>query len=138
MAGIDIEIKGLKFENAGEELDKAIYKALETSGLACENFAKRKCPVDTGNLRNSITHTTTKRETIISSAVKYAIFVEMGTGKYAESGGRKTPWTYKDSGGNWHMTDGQRAQPYMRPALSEHIKDYKKIFETELSKLGKG
>ena len=38
-------------------LDAAIARGLETCGLVAEGYAKKLCPVDTGNLRNSITHT---------------------------------------------------------------------------------
>ena len=38
------------------ELDDAIDRALEAWGLQAENHAKARCPVDTGLLRNSITH----------------------------------------------------------------------------------
>ena len=37
-------------------LEAAKAKALETIGGKAESYAKRLCPVDTGNLRNSITH----------------------------------------------------------------------------------
>ena len=35
---------------------KAKHMGLEAIGLAAEGYAKRKCPVDTGRLRNSITY----------------------------------------------------------------------------------
>ena len=35
---------------------KAKHRGLEAIGLAAEGHAKRKCPVDTGRLRNSITY----------------------------------------------------------------------------------
>lgn len=34
----------------------ALPRGLEKVGLVAEGYAKRLCPVDTGNLRNSITH----------------------------------------------------------------------------------
>ena len=37
-------------------LNAAATRALETCGLVAEGHAKRLAPVDTGNLRNSITH----------------------------------------------------------------------------------
>lgn len=40
-----------------EALNAACLKALEECGLVAEGYAKKLCPVDTGNLRNSITHT---------------------------------------------------------------------------------
>ena len=46
-------------DNSGkvkEEFEAAVLRALETCGLTAEGYAKLLCPVDTGNLRNSITH----------------------------------------------------------------------------------
>ena len=37
-------------------LKAALLRGLEKCGLVAEGYAKRLCPVDTGNLRNSITH----------------------------------------------------------------------------------
>lgn len=34
----------------------ALLRGLEKVGLVAEGYAKKLCPVDTGNLRNSITH----------------------------------------------------------------------------------
>lgn len=39
-----------------EEFQAAVLRALEKCGLTAEGYAKMLCPVDTGNLRNSITH----------------------------------------------------------------------------------
>lgn len=41
---------------AKSEMQAAALRALEKCGLVAEGYAKRLCPVDTGNLRNSITH----------------------------------------------------------------------------------
>lgn len=46
-------------DNSGlvrEEFQAAVLRALEKCGLTAEAYAKMLCPVDTGNLRNSITH----------------------------------------------------------------------------------
>lgn len=46
-------------DNSGlvrEEMQAAVLRALEKCGLTAEGYAKLLCPVDTGNLRNSITH----------------------------------------------------------------------------------
>lgn len=37
-------------------IEAAILRGLEKCGLVAEGYAKKLCPVDTGNLRNSITH----------------------------------------------------------------------------------
>ena len=68
---------------------------------------------------------------IIGTNNEYAAYVELGTGKYAE-GGRPTPWVYQDAKGNWHMTHGQRAQPFLKPAVADHAAQYRDILESEL------
>lgn len=114
-------------------LESACQRALETCGLVAEGYAKKLCPVDTGNLRNSITHTVDPGEkaAYVGTDSEYAIYVEMGTGKYV-TGGRPTPWVYKDAKGNWHMTHGQRAKPYIKPAVADHAQQYQKIIKSEL------
>lgn len=80
----------------------ALEKALEWIGFEAEGYAKMECPVDTGNLRNSITHTTSKDATYIGTNVEYAAYVEMGT-KY------------------------MKKRPYLKPAATEHTDKYEQI-----------
>ncbi|NBJ89857.1 HK97 gp10 family phage protein [Acutalibacter sp. 1XD8-36] len=114
-------------------MQAAAIRALEKCGLTGEGFAKALCPVDTGNLRNSITHQVKKEElaAYIGSVAEYAAYVELGTGKYYP-GGRKEPWTYQDANGNWHITNGQRARPYLKPAVADHVGTYRSIIEGEM------
>ena len=111
----------------------ALLRALEKVGMTAEKYAKRLCPVDTGNLRNSITHRVDPEEpaAYIGSDTEYAAYVELGTGKYYP-GGRPTPWTYQDAKGNWHWTAGNKAQPYLKPAAADHAAQYRQIVEEEL------
>ena len=115
------------------EIKAALLRGLEKVGLVAEGYAKKLCPVDTGNLRNSITHTVDEEEpaAYIGSNTEYAAYVELGTGKYV-SGGRPTPWVYQDEKGNWHRTHGQKAQSYLKPAVADHANTYRKIIEDEL------
>ena len=117
-----------------EAMQQAAVRALGKCGLTAEGYAKKLCPVDTGNLRNSITHKLDDGEptVYIGSNAEYAAYIELGTGVYAETGGRQTPWAYKDAKGNWHMTHGQRAQPYLKPAVADHAQTYQNIIEDEL------
>ena len=117
------------------EIKAALLRGLEKCGLAAEGYAKKLCPVDTGNLRNSITHVVDEDEpaVYIGTNVEYAPYVELGTGIYAEGGGgRPTPWVYQDAKGNWHYTRGNKAHPFLKPALADHTQTYKNIFEDEL------
>ena len=76
-------------------LQSAIPAALEEIGLVAEGHAKKKCPVDTGRLRNSITHAVEGGDSggraVIGTNVEYAAYVELGTSR-------------------------QKAQPYLKPA----------------------
>lgn len=66
-----------------EALDRAKAAALEEIGLAAERFAKAETPVDTGRLRNSITHVVSDGEdaVYIGTNVEYAPYVELGTSR---------------------------------------------------------
>lgn len=116
-----------------EALKAAVLRALERCGSQAEGYAVDLCPVDTGNLQNSITHQVVDDEqaVYIGSNSEYAAYVELGTGKYYP-GGRQDPWVYQDAKGNWHLTHGQRAQPYLKPAVAAHVKTYKNIIKDEL------
>lgn len=96
-------------EEAVDAIGSAIAAALEEVGLAAEGYAKAACPVDTGRLRNSITHVARpdERAVYIGTNVEYAPYVELGTVH-------------------------QKAQPYLKPAASEHADTYRAIIERRL------
>lgn len=115
-------------------LEAALARGLEKCGLVAEGYAKKLCPVDTGNLRNSITHTVAdngERAAYVGTNSEYGVYVECGTGIYYP-GGRQTPLVYQDAKGNWHLTHGQRAKPYIKPAVADHAAQYTRIIEQEL------
>lgn len=89
------------------KLRQAIHRALVKIGLVAEGYAKRLCPVRTGRLRNSITFYTDDDTVTIGTNVEYAQCVEEGTSK-------------------------QKAQPYLRPAVEDHLDQYQAIVEDEL------
>ena len=116
---------------------EAIERAAEIIGGMAESYAKELCPVKTNNLRTSITHTTENNghTVVVGSAVKYAPYVELGTGIHAlgESHAKKIPWHYKDAKGKWHTTYGMPPRPYLRPAIEKHKDEYKEVLESEMS-----
>lgn len=133
---MNIEITDNSKEVSGA-IHAALMRGLEKIGLVAEGYAKKLCPVDTGNLRNSITHAVDEQEpaAIIGTDNEYAAYVELGTGIYAEGGGgRPTPWVYQDAKGNWHYTRGNKAQPFLKPATADHAGQYRDILERELKK----
>ena len=99
-------------DNAGRVVDgigSAIGAALEEIGLLAENYAVRKCPVDTGNLRGSLTYEVDAGDSAvyIGTNVEYAPHVELGTSR-------------------------QKAQPFLRPAASEHGAQYRRVLKKAL------
>ena len=96
-------------EEIANEIKSALLRGLETCGLVAEGYAKKLAPVDTGNLRNSITHTVDDGEpaAYIGTNVEYAPYVCLGT---------------------IHM----KAQPFLKPAVAANANTYRKIIEKEL------
>ena len=122
---MSISLKGL--ESVLGKIDDLANTAniQESLGQACalvERSAKQKAPKDNGDLRRSISSVVKETEGIVFTPLEYAPYVEFGTGLFAEGGnGRKdVPWYYKDEKGKWHVTKGQKPQPFMRPALKEN------------------
>lgn len=83
-----------------------IERALEAIGLQAEGYAKMLCPVDTGRLRNSITHAVdaSEQKVYVGTNVEYAAYVEMGTSR-------------------------TKAQPYLQPAVNNHLDEYASMAE---------
>lgn len=118
-----------------EVFHAACLRALERCGLVGEGYAKDLAPVDTGRGRNSISHKVDESEpaAYIGTNLDYMIYQELGTGIYAEGGGgRPTPWVYQDAQGNWHWTRGNRAHPFLKPAVADHPQTYSNIIKDEL------
>ena len=115
------------------EFHDAVLRALERCGEQAEGYAKDLAPVDTGRLRNGISHAVSEDEmaAYVGTNVSYAPYVELATGIYAD-GGRPTPWVYQDANGNWHWTRGNPAQPFLAPAVKDHQTTYRNIIEDEL------
>ena len=121
-----------------QAFDEACLRALERCGLQAEGYAKDLAPVDTGNLRNSISHKVVNSEpaAYIGTNVEYAPYVEFGTGMHSSTGGGtpKTHWAYMGDDGEWHIGKPMKPQPYLKPAVADHVGTYRNIFKDELSK----
>ena len=114
------------------ELERKKTAILEAIGTQAEAHAKLNITnagrVDTGRMRNSISHTVVGDTAFIGSNLEYAVWHEVGTGIYADDGkGRKSPWAYKDSKGVWHNTKGLKPIHFLRNAISEHKDEYEQI-----------
>lgn len=86
-------------------LPKALARALWSVGAAAEGHAKENAPVDTGRLRNSITHQETSDATVIGTNVEYAAAQELGSSR------------------------GIRAKHYLKNAVANNTGEYKSLIE---------
>ena len=123
-------------DEAIQAMDDAVEAALEAIGLQAVNHAKSNITeagrVDTGALRNSISHlvATDENAVYVGTNQEYAVFNEMGTGIHADGGGgRKTPWSYQDAKGEWHRTSGMTPIHFLKNAVANHIDEFKAIAE---------
>lgn len=133
-------------ENVKNATDEMLEAAAEAIGQRMESHAKLyvtagvyQSPegwyVRTGNLRNRITHDKQQDSDgnviiMVGTNLEYAPYVELGTGIHAEGGdGRKTPWRYQDSKGNWHTTRGMPPRPFLRPAVERHKEEYRGVLK---------
>jgi HK97 gp10 family phage protein len=135
------EIRGLnnlmrQFNTLDSVIQDSVMIQVAIQAKEVQAQAKLLCPVNQGELRNSIMSTAQKTEYGAIGKVftnkDYASYVEFGTGPtgqenhdgispdvnvtYSQRG-----WSYVDTDtGEWIFTNGQAAQPYMYPALKNN------------------
>ena len=88
-------------------LEKAKKRGLEAIGLVAEGHAKKITPVDTGRLRNSISHTADDDAAYIGTNVEYAPYVELGSPTI-------------------------KAHHMLQKAATEHTDEYKRLMEESM------
>ena len=126
-------------EAVKRELERAAIRGLTKAAMLVESQAVLLVPVNTGGLRSSIGYQVNESELVayIGTNCEYAIYVEFGTGEFAENGnGRKGGWLYKTPNGEVHFTYGMPPQPYLRPAFRRNQKAIRDILADCLRELG--
>ena len=151
-------------DEAISEMNEAVRAALEAIGQQAVTHARQNVEaagrVKTGaaGLMGSISHEVVGSEeaVYIGTNLEYAAYHELGTGKFADNGGRPGWWVYvpgspgggKNSGKIYsyeeakrimailqsqgidaHMTEGIRPIHFLRNAVQDHIDEYKAISE---------
>lgn len=123
-------------------------RGLEIVGGKAETYAKAlSAPIDTGALRNSITHQVDagKLQVTIGSNVEYAPYVELGTGKLyspppewiefqAKRGRGLDHWFYRDEKGDWHVGFPHEGRKFLQNGIKNHLNEFKNIIKAELSR----
>ena len=120
-------------------IDNALSKGLEAVGMKAETYAKKNCAVDTGRLRNSITYALSGEITHVKNykadrgkdknkVYSYSSVAPGVAGEKAVYIGTNVEYApYVEFG-----TSRQRAQPFLRPAATEHGAEYRQIIEAAL------
>lgn len=93
-----------------QAMREQVALGLESIGQEAEGYAKDECPVDTGRLRNSISHEVQEDDVYIGTNVEYAPYVE-----------------YRDKA---RHTTGKAH--FLRDAATTHTNHYKAIMEAAL------
>lgn len=140
-------------------LEQAKARALEIIGGKCESYAKGlvapRGPKGnalnsdiTAQIRNSLTHRVDGDSVQVGSNLDFAAYVELGTGnKYEPSADwiqtqvKKGPnsglakWFYYDEEeGRVKIGLPMSPTPFLRPAVENHLDEYKQVIESELKK----
>lgn len=126
MASMEFEIRADNTKEIIKATDEAIYNALEIIGNKAADYAAGLAPVETSNLKQSLTSEVSMEEkaVYVGSDVEYAPFVEFGhhqqVGRYVPELGKRL------------VREFVPAKPYLKPAIENHLDEYKHILETEL------
>lgn len=157
-------------------LERQIEAGLEGVGIQCEGYAQDVIDAGTprnggswytskggAGLRGSISHKVVMSEKAVYVGTNndHAIYNEVGTGAFAESGGRQGWWVYVPGGGksgtntgkvyteqkarqivailkskglDAHMTKGMKPLHFLKKAAGDHIDEYKQIIKEHLKK----
>ena len=116
-----------KMQSVRADSGKVLDRALLRGGEKIRGNAVLLCPVDTGELRNSI------RVQRLAPGV-----VTVGTGTQGDPGVPHTAkllWRWQDEQGNWHTSHGHRAQSFLRAAVGKN--EEKKIYAIVAEELRK-
>lgn len=108
-------------------IDRTAGRLVKQATFLAERQAKINAPVKTGRLRSSVSSRFRKLgqyayEGRVSANVKYAAAVEYGVG----------PHNRRTADGGSYTHPGQRAKPYMRPAVAFAANWFKKSFRQKL------
>jgi HK97 gp10 family phage protein len=122
LEGLETAIRNL--HSWEKEKIRLVANQYDRSALAIEKNAKQKVPVDVGRLRSDIQKQVTKTEhnrvvnAEVFNTVKYAPFVEFGTGSLVEVPAEQQEYASQFKGKTGRVRN-YRARPYLFPAFEQ-------------------
>ena len=116
-------------------INDALISGVSKAAMLVQGSAKNKAPVDSGTLRQSIRADKAKIQgenvtATVSTNLEYAPYVEFGTGSRGQSTNTnaEVEVSYRS---DWR---GNKAQPFLWPALRENRNNSIKIIREEVRK----
>lgn len=149
VVGLDSLLK--KLSKLGGNVEEVLTQSIGKQTKLVQGDAKDLCPVDLGDLRNSIKGTVKNYKGrivgVVSTNNDHAAYVEFGTGRVGERTNKNTKVnvSYKqdkwlvnipDVGPRW--IEGQPAQPYLYPALKNNEERIIENIKGDINKAIKG
>lgn len=124
----------------GDRILEEVRRIVVETAQIIKSEAVARAAVDSGSLRDSIEMEIFDGglKAVVRVTAEHAIWVEFGTGVYAEGPGgsraKKIPWSYFSPKLNkWVTTSGMPAQPFWNPAIDAG----ERYFRREMRRLGK-
>lgn len=134
--------KNIEYRDNTEEvlnaLEAAIKRGNEAIGMTAERHAKKKCPVDTGRLRNSITYALAGEETHVKSYKANKGGKDRETYTYdGTADGKKGSGVYIGTNVEYapFVENGARGRApvhFLQDASTNHTDEYKKLMEDSM------
>lgn len=118
MSGIIFNINNLKavqdsFGKITDNVQEKVNASLAAFGNDVVSDAKRLCPVDEGNLRNSITFVQDDLSVTINVNANYAAYVEFGTRSFAQEYVGGLPETWQEFASQFQGSAGGSFQDFI-------------------------
>lgn len=145
MAGIAVRVLGTgrliaKLNAISVRQETAVKQAVNQSVAIVEGEAKSLAPVDTNTLRGSIKSIPSKKRGNeitggVSTSTEYAPYVEFGTGV---RGASSTHPAKAKLGISYGGRPGQKAQPFMYPALRQNKNKIKQLIKNAVKSASRG
>lgn len=125
-----------------QSIQQGVQNATVKTGFLLEGENKKRAPIDTSRLKNSIYTSVDKPNYLaeVRARTFYANYVIHGTGIYNTQGvHRSTGWVYnvsdpKSKYYGWHYTHGQRPQDFPTQAYNSQRSNIRRILEAEIER----
>ena len=134
--------KNIEYRDNTEEvlnaLEAAIKRGNEAIGMTAEGHAKKKCPVDTGRLRNSITYALAGEESHVKSYKANKGGKDRETYTYdGTADGEKGSGVYIGTNVEYAVfvengALGRTAVHFLQDAATGHTDEYKRLMEESM------